>query len=543
MNGKRTQPDAAATGTSTPTAKATSTESPEKKTRVHGAPQQAQEEEQPAGQVWVFGSGDCGQLALGEEVLSCTRPRRQPFFDALDAVAVAAGGLHTLVLTRAGAVYAWGCNDERALGHSAEEFSVARVEGLVDGAGAPERIVQVACGDSISAALTADGRVFTWGTFRDSKGLLGVADESWVSGSGSGSEGTGNSIGNSTGKGTGSSTGKGTGKGTGNSTGKGTGKSQGHGQAHGQAHAQGHGHGQSTLTTSNITNNTNTNASSTSLHSTLTRTSSQSARSRDYHERPTPLQAMQGLTVRRLAAGANHLLALTQDGEVYAWGSGEQGQLGRRVLERHKLRALLPTRITPRAHRAHGGIASVFCGAYHSFLLARDGTVFAVGLNNFGQLGLGDCRDRLAPVPVPPEAWQGHRIVALAAGEHHSLALAATGRVFAFGRADSGQLGLGALDAPLHHTGTSHAKKALPTPVLVPLLSGCIRIAAGSNHNIATTAANDIYTWGFGEMGQLGHGVEEDELQPRLLAWKGGPAPAVLDASAGGQHSVLLMRK
>jgi regulator of chromosome condensation len=430
----------------------------------------------PTGSVWVCGSGDCGQLALGEDVLSCTRFRRHPFFESEGhaAVALAAGGLHTLALTRDGQVYAWGCNDERALGHGAEEFEVARVEGLVNSqTGQDEQIIQVACGDSISAALTAEGRIYTWGTFRDSKGLLGVAA------------------------------------------------------------------GSNASLASNVRSPSPLSTASTSTVS-------------DYHERPTPLQAMAHLRVHKLAAGANHLLALTDEGEVYAWGSGEQGQLGRRVLERHKLRALLPTRITPRRHRSHGGIIGLFCGAYHSFLLARDGTVFAVGLNNFGQLGLGDYSDRLAAEEIPSETWQGHRIVSLAAGEHHSLALSATGRVFAFGRADSGQLGLGNLgeDSEIQSsTGSSRSKKAFPLPVLVPDLAHVTKIAAGSNHNlvIASTSADEIFSWGYGEMGQLGHGQDEDEAQPRCIAWKQTTATdgsfKVLDISAGGQHSVVLTRR
>lgn len=111
--------------------------------------------------VYVFGSGDCGQLGLGEDVDMARKPRLHPFFEPLPIVTVAAGGLHTLALSAEGKVYSWGCNDEKALGHCAPEFSVAMVQGL-EGV----KVVQVAAGDSISAALSDDGRVFSWGTFR-----------------------------------------------------------------------------------------------------------------------------------------------------------------------------------------------------------------------------------------------------------------------------------------------------------------------------------------------------------------------------------------
>lgn len=389
----------------------------------------------PFGSVIVFGSGDCGQLGMGEDFVSCPRPKRHPFFESREIVAVAAGGLHTLALSRTGRVYSWGCNDEKALGHSAEEFTVSQVHCLDE-----EFIVQVTCGDSISAALSAEGKIYTWGTFRDSKGVIGVKSKKF------GSEG----------------------------------------------------------------------------HS-------------DFHIVPTLLKDLSHLRIKKISAGANHLLALSEDGEVYAWGCGEQGQLGRRVLERHKKLALHPTRITPRRHRNHGGIISMICGSYHSFLLAGDGTVFAVGLNNFGQLGLGDFEDRLVPEEIPVEAWQGHKIIDLAAGEHHSMALSASGTVFVFGRSDFHQMGLPDSSEDVRAHNTPVLNPALPTPIS--------QIAAGSNHNLAISSdRHQIFSWGYGEMGQLGHDDESDEKVPRKIE-AFSAVTKFLDISAGGQHSIILMTK
>lgn len=61
-----------------------------------------------------------------------------------------------------GQVYSWGCNDEKALGHTMPEFEVGKVTMPVG----VKRVIQLCAGDSISAALTEDGRVYTWGTFR-----------------------------------------------------------------------------------------------------------------------------------------------------------------------------------------------------------------------------------------------------------------------------------------------------------------------------------------------------------------------------------------
>lgn len=111
--------------------------------------------------VYVFGSGDCGQLGLGEEVDMCRKPRLHDYFEDKQIHQLVAGGLHSLALGLDGRVYSWGCNDEKALGHGGPEFAVSEVEEL-RGLG----VVEVAAGDSISAALTSDGKVYSWGTFR-----------------------------------------------------------------------------------------------------------------------------------------------------------------------------------------------------------------------------------------------------------------------------------------------------------------------------------------------------------------------------------------
>lgn len=374
--------------------------------------------------VYLFGSGDCGQMGMGEDVDLQRKPTLHPFLEDKQIVSIAAGGLHTLALSASGRIFSWGCNDEKALGHhhTIPEFQVAEVHGLEN-----EHVVQVAAGDSISAALTADGRVFAWGTFRDSRGVMGFAVDGRT----------------------------------------------------------------------------------------------------EIQERPTFLEALKGLAVKQIAAGANHLMAITADGQLYSWGCGEQGQLGRRVLERHKLLGLRPTNITPRFGRSRAHVAKVVCGAYHTLVIGVDGSVWAMGLNNYGQLGLGDHEERITAELVDPQHWRGQRVVDAAAGEHHSLVLLDSGHVLAFGRADSGQLGV-----------EMGGERASSLPVHIASLEGVRLIASGSNHCLAADAHGHVATWGFGEMHQLGHGPAQDETKPRPIAFQF--AGSVLQLAAGGQHSVIL---
>ncbi|RLN93820.1 hypothetical protein BBJ28_00018213, partial [Nothophytophthora sp. Chile5] len=116
------------------------------------------------------------------------------------------------------------------------------------------------------------------------------------------------------------------------------------------------------------------------------------------------------------------------------------------------------------------------------------------------------------------------------------------GDVFTFGRADSGQLGT--LD-----TCKTGEFKDRPQKVTFPSpktggLSAIRMIATGSNHAIALSETDTIFSWGYGDMLALGNGLDQDENKPRELDWtkaKFGKAE-ILQIEAGGQHSAVLAR-
>jgi regulator of chromosome condensation len=139
----------------------------------------------PAGEkgtVFAFGSGDCSQLGLGadENMRERKKPTLLKALAAQNVVAIAAGSLHNLVLVGAErAVWSWGCNDDQALGRSTDEWLPAPVNGpLGKGATADLAggVVQIACGASHSIALTGEGDVYSWGTYRDANGVIGFSD-------------------------------------------------------------------------------------------------------------------------------------------------------------------------------------------------------------------------------------------------------------------------------------------------------------------------------------------------------------------------------
>ncbi|XP_002731129.2 regulator of chromosome condensation-like [Saccoglossus kowalevskii] len=113
------------------------------------------------GVVLTLGGGDVGQLGLGDNVMERKKPALVDIPEK--TVQIIAGGMHTVCLTEKGKIYTFGCNDEGALGRDTSEEGSEYVPGVVD---FHFRVVQISAGDSHTAALTDDGKVFAWGTFR-----------------------------------------------------------------------------------------------------------------------------------------------------------------------------------------------------------------------------------------------------------------------------------------------------------------------------------------------------------------------------------------
>jgi len=159
---------------------------------------------------------------------------------------------------------------------------------------------------------------------------------------------------------------------------------------------------------------------------------------------PIPLPSLQKVKIIEVACGENHVLALTTSGHVYVWGSGQQNQLGRRIMARRQLNGLEPERLGLR------NIVHVAAGVYHSFAVDVNGNVWAWGLNTFHQTGLtsdkgGDDDMIIVPAQIEalaPQHHNGAKVVQISGGEHHTLFLFDNGEVWGCGRSDAHQLGI-----------------------------------------------------------------------------------------------------
>ncbi|WVF67604.1 hypothetical protein IAT40_002362 [Kwoniella sp. CBS 6097] len=159
---------------------------------------------------------------------------------------------------------------------------------------------------------------------------------------------------------------------------------------------------------------------------------------------PISLPAFAKVKIVQVSCGADHVLALTTTGHVYVWGNGQQNQLGRRIIERRIKNSLDPARLALR------NIVHVAAGMYHSFAVDVNGIVWAWGLNTFHQTGLtldkgGDEEMITTPAQVEglsPENHGGSKVIQIAGGEHHSLFLFDNGEVWGCGRCDANEVGL-----------------------------------------------------------------------------------------------------
>ncbi|XP_030225248.1 RCC1 and BTB domain-containing protein 1 isoform X1 [Gadus morhua] len=152
---------------------------------------------------------------------------------------------------------------------------------------------------------------------------------------------------------------------------------------------------------------------------------------------PRALDALRGKKVASFSYGSGpHVLLATESGELYAWGHNGYSQLGNGTTNQCASPALVTTNLQGKRFK------EVACGSHHSLALTTDGEVFAWGYNNCGQVGSGSTANQPSPRRVAG-LLQGKAVVGVACGQTSSLALVDNGELYSWGYNGNGQLGLG----------------------------------------------------------------------------------------------------
>ncbi|XP_049557689.1 serine/threonine-protein kinase Nek8 isoform X3 [Orcinus orca] len=202
---------------------------------------------------------------------------------------------------------------------------------------------------------------------------------------------------------------------------------------------------------------------------------------------PTIVEALLGYEMVQVACGASHVLALSTERELFAWGRGDGGQEAQRVV----------------------------CGIDSSMILTVSGQALACGSNRFNKLGLDhlslgeepaphqQVEEALSFTPLGSAPLDREPLLSVDLGTAHSAAVTASGDCYTFGSNQHGQLG-------------TIARRVSRVPCQVQGLQGIkiAMVACGDAFTVAIGAESEVYSWGKGARGRLGR-RDEDAGLPR----------------------------
>ena len=239
--------------------------------------------------------------------------------------------------------------------------------------------------------------------------------------------------------------------------------------------------------------------------------------------------------VIKIACGHSHTMALVKSNEsnrynrynrcygsegpfsLQGWGLNDSGQLG---LGDSKNRNIPQEIILPGEIKS---IKSINCGEYHTIATVVNinylQKCYVWGYNNSGQLGLGDNIDRQSP-----QELSLLNVSTICCGGAHTIALIQGGKIYSWGYNFYGQLGLG------DNNGRNF-------PQELYFYEDIMSVDCGYGHTICMTVNNKIYGWGSNDFGQLGIGHCNSQNSPQELI-----LPNIISISCGGDHTIALAR-
>eukprot|EP00536_Pseudo-nitzschia_multiseries_P017830 jgi/Psemu1/264537/estExt_Genewise1Plus.C_18540006 len=236
-------------------------------------------------------------------------------------------------------------------------------------------------------------------------------------------------------------------------------------------------------------------------------------------DEPEYVDALRGVGIRQIACGSGHTVVLSTEGEVYTWGRGDDGRLG------HGDNGW---KYVPRITRSleRQVVTQVTCGSYHTAAVAGNGDLYTWGGGMYGKLGHGNEAGHSTPKRV--DALKGLTVSQIACGSRHTAIVTSSGAIYTWGDKENGVVGHG--DTEGHQY----------TPKLIQRLAEkrIVQLSACGFHTGCLTADGELFTWGEGKFGRLGHGVERNCYVPRLVETLVEKNPRQL--SCGGFHTAVV---
>ena len=203
--------------------------------------------------------------------------------------------------------------------------------------------------------------------------------------------------------------------------------------------------------------------------------------------------------VMAITTGNSHVVALKEDGTVWAFGNNDYCQLGSGSCG---ISSCIPLRVSdPNYHNSFGDVIAISAGKNHTVALKKDGTVWAWGSNSGGQIGNGTYGQ--THVYAPTQVSGLSNVIAIAAGYFHTMALKEDGTLWTWGDNRYGELG---------YVTTDPSSSTSPTQVL-SLLS-IANITAGESFSVVRKYDGTLWSFGKNNLGQLGDGSTTDSSTP-----------------------------
>ena len=188
---------------------------------------------------------------------------------------------------------------------------------------------------------------------------------------------------------------------------------------------------------------------------------------------------------REVHAGASHSLGIKDSGLLWAWGSNEHGQLG---IGSTASFSLIPVQVGTSTWKTVAG------GTGHSVGIKSDGTLWSWGENQYYKLGDGTQIDRLSPVLISSSTnWK-----MVSCSTFRTIALKEDGTIWVWG-SNSVHLGVAGMGSQTPY---------ITTPTQVGTDTDWESVAAGSGALLAIKTNKTLYSWGSGDAGGLGNGIE-----------------------------------
>lgn len=211
-----------------------------------------------------------------------------------------------------------------------------------------------------------------------------------------------------------------------------------------------------------------------------------------------------------VAGGEYHFIALRTDGSLWGHGRNNEGQLGLGSLYRSDVMIQIspPTTVNP--------FVAIAAGRRYSLAIKADGTLWAWGANNAGQLGIGTTEPYIS-TPTQVGTWNDW--VDIDAGNEHTIGRRSNNTIWSWGLDNYGQLGHNPVNSSL--------------PSQMGTKTNWVFMDAGYNYNVAIDSSGFLYSWGHNSSGQLGVGDYNLRSVPaKVNQWSNW-----LSASAGYNHT------